>query len=114
MFNIVQVDAMVGMGKYLESNEGYGISYEDTHDMINEHDISSAKGKIYPTFTLKNEKRSQFFKISFDVLDKYVVSATLRRDGTDKFFSGKKYALFPSVSAAWKISNENFLKNVSG
>ena len=62
---------------------------------------------------MKNEKRSQFFKISFDVLDKYVVSATLRRDGTDKFFSGKKYALFPSVSAAWKISNENFLKNVS-
>ena len=113
MFNFVQVDAMAGMGKYLESNEGYGISYEDTHDMINEHDISSAKGKIYPTsHTLKNEKRSQFFKLSFDVLDRYVISATLRRDGTDKFFPGKKYALFPSVSAAWKISNEKFLKDV--
>ena len=84
------------------------------HDAINEHDISSAKGKFYPTsHTGKNEKRSQFFKASFDILDKYVLTATLRRDGTDKFFPGNKYALFPSVSGAWKISNENFLKNIS-
>ena len=61
MFNIVQVDAMVGMGKYLESNEGYGISYEDTHDMINEHDISSAKGKDISNFHIeKREKISVF------------------------------------------------------
>ena len=114
MFNTVQVDALAGIGKYLESYEGYGISYEDVHDAINEHDISSAKGKFYPTsHTGKNEKRSQFFKASFDILDKYVLTATLRRDGTDKFFPGNKYALFPSVSGAWKISNENFLKNIS-
>lgn len=114
LFNTVHVDALAGMGKYLESCEGYGISYEDVHDAINEHDISSAEGKIYPTsHTQKNERRSQFFKASFDILNKYVVSATLRRDGTDKFFPGNKYAMFPSLSAAWKISNENFLKDIS-
>lgn len=114
MFDIVHVDALAGMGKYLESSEGYGISYEDVHDAINEHDISSAEGKIYPTsHTQKNERRSQFFKVGFDILDKYVVSATLRRDGADKFFPGNKYALFPSMSVAWKISNENFLKDIS-
>lgn len=114
MFNTVQIDALAGIGKYLESYEGYGISYEDVHDAINEHDISSAKGKFYPTsHTAKNEKRSQFFKAGFDILDKYVITATLRRDGTDKFFPGNKYALFPSVSGAWKISNENFLKSIS-
>lgn len=42
-----------------------------------------------------------------------MITATLRRDGTDKFFPGNKYALFPSVSGAWKISNENFLKSIS-
>lgn len=89
MFNTVQIDALAGIGKYLESYEGYGISYEDVHDAINEHDISSAKGKFYPTsHTAKNEKRSQFFKAGFDILDKYVITATLRRDGTDKFFPG--------------------------
>ncbi len=41
MFNTVQVDALAyGVS---ESYEGYGISYEDVHDAINEHDISSAK-----------------------------------------------------------------------
>ena len=114
LFNCMHVDALAGMGKYLESSEGYGISYENVHDEINEHDISSAEGKIYPTsHTAKNERRSQFFKASFDILDKYVVSATLRRDGADKFFPGNKYALFPSFAAAWKISNEEFLKNIS-
>lgn len=112
MFNFVEVEALAGIGKYLESSEGYGLSYEDTNDMINEHDISSAKGKFYPTsHTVQNEKRSQFFKASFDILDKYVLSTTLRRDGADKFFPGSKYALFPSVSVAWKISNEKFLKD---
>lgn len=111
--DIIQIDALVGMGKYLEDYEGYSISYEDTNDLINEHNISSATGKITPaSYTGKNQKRSQFAKLSVDVLDRYVVAATLRRDGTDKFFPNKKYALFPSVSAAWKISNESFLRDV--
>lgn len=111
--DIIQVDALVGMGKYLEDYEGYSISYEDTNDLINEHNISSAAGKITPaSYTGKNQKRSQFAKLSVDLLDRYVVAATLRRDGTDKFFPNKKYALFPSVSAAWKISNESFLRDV--
>ena len=47
------------------------------------------------------------------LLDRYVVAATIRRDGTDKFFPGKKYAYFPSVSLAWKLSNEPFMKHIS-
>lgn len=45
--DIIQVDALVGMGKYLEDYEGYSISYEDTNDLINEHNISSAAGKSH-------------------------------------------------------------------
>lgn len=41
------------------------------------------------------------------------LAATIRRDGTDKFFPGKKYAYFPSVSLAWKLSNEPFMKHIS-
>lgn len=60
----------------------------------------------------KDEKRSQFVRASFDFYDRYVLAGTLRRDGTDKFFKGKKYAYFPSVSVAWKIFNEKFMENV--
>ena len=41
-----------------------------------------------------------------------MIAGTLRRDGTDKFFKGKKYCWFPSVSVAWKIFNEEFMKRV--
>lgn len=61
MFNTVQVDALAGIGKYLESYEGYGISYEDVHDAINEHDISSAKGKFYPTSHTRKMRRDRSF-----------------------------------------------------
>ena len=40
-----------------------------------------------------------------------MLSATVSRDGTDKFFKNKKYAWFPSVSAAWKIFNESFMNH---
>ncbi|MGL4292026.1 MAG: SusC/RagA family TonB-linked outer membrane protein [Bacteroidales bacterium] len=112
--DIVQVDALAGLGKYLEDYEGYAVSYENVHDIINEHNIGSASGRITPnSYTGKNEKRSQFVKASADVLDRYVVSMTLRRDGTDKFFPENKYAVFPSVSAAWKVSNEPFLRDIT-
>lgn len=112
--NIVKLDAIVGMGLYLENTEGLSTYYENTNDKIGNDKIDIAAGPFYPeTYKTGNEKRSQFVRVSVDVLDRYVLTASLRRDGTDKFFPGQKYALFPSVSLAWKISNESFLRNVS-
>ncbi|MEO8764494.1 MAG: SusC/RagA family TonB-linked outer membrane protein [Ginsengibacter sp.] len=45
--------------------------------------------------------------------DKYLVGATIRRDGSSKFGSEKRYGTFPSFSLGWRISNENFMKNVN-
>jgi len=42
---------------------------------------------------------------------KYLVTASVRRDGSSRFGANKKYGVFPSWSAAWKISSENFFKN---
>src|SRR5690606_19020810 len=58
-----------------------------------------------------SERRSQFARLNVDILDKYMLGGTLRRDGTDKFFPGKKYALFPSVSVGWKMENESFVQD---
>ncbi len=52
-------------------------------------------------------------RINYNYADKYLVTATLRRDGSSRFGSGNKWGLFPSVSAAWRISKEDFFKNVS-
>lgn len=111
--DIVNVDAVVGLGVYNQSGEGLEVDYKNANDNIGPDNIAAAEGPFTPTSSRwENEKRSQFARVGVDVLDRYVISGTVRRDGTDKFFPGKKYAWFPSVSAAWKISNEPFMKNV--
>jgi iron complex outermembrane receptor protein len=43
--------------------------------------------------------------------DKYLLTATIRGDGSNKFGKNNKYAYFPSLAAAWNITNEDFLKD---
>jgi TonB-linked SusC/RagA family outer membrane protein len=55
---------------------------------------------------------SQFARLTYQFGDKYIVTGTIRRDGSSKFDTGHKYGTFPSGSVAWRIKNESFLKNV--
>ncbi|MFD2573890.1 SusC/RagA family TonB-linked outer membrane protein [Spirosoma soli] len=52
-------------------------------------------------------------RINYDYKDKYLVTATLRRDGSSRFGENTKYGNFPGIALGWNISNEDFLKNVS-
>lgn len=111
--DVVSIDAVLGMGLYNSSGDGLEVDFKNANDNIGADNIAAAEGPFTPTSSKwENEKRSQFGRLAVDVLDRYVVSATLRRDGTDKFFPSKKYAWFPSVSAAWKITAEPWMKNV--
>lgn len=111
--DIVNVEAVLGMGIYNQSGSSLEVDYKNANDNIGPDNIAAAEGPFTPTSSKwANEKRSQFARVAVDVLDRYVVSGTVRRDGTDKFFPGKKYAWFPSVSVAWKLSNEPFMKNI--
>lgn len=56
---------------------------------------------------------SQFARVNYRLMDKYLFTATVRRDGSSKFAENNRYGVFPSASVAWRIKNENFLKNVS-
>ncbi|MDQ0109933.1 TonB-linked outer membrane protein, SusC/RagA family [Chitinophaga terrae (ex Kim and Jung 2007)] len=54
---------------------------------------------------------SYFARATYNLMDKYLFTATGRVDGSSKFGKNNKYAFFPSVGAAWRIGQENFLKN---
>ena len=109
----LSLNVVAGMGRYLSNGTGLGVTYNDINDVLGNDNISAATGDIKPTSDRwSNEKRSQFGRFSIDILDRYVLAATLRRDGTDKFFKDKKYSWFPSASVAWKIYNEKFMENV--
>jgi len=53
-------------------------------------------------------------RINYDYKDKYLVTATIRRDGSSKFGVNTKYGNFPGLALAWNISNEPFMKGVKG
>ncbi|MCI0522808.1 MAG: TonB-dependent receptor [Bacteroidales bacterium] len=56
---------------------------------------------------------SLFARVNYDLLDRYMVTAIIRRDGSSRFGDENKYGVFPSVSAGWVISRENFMADLS-
>lgn len=61
----------------------------------------------------KNELQSWFGRANYGYQDKYLLTATLRADGSSKFGRNNRYGIFPSFAAGWNISKENFLSDVS-
>jgi TonB-dependent starch-binding outer membrane protein SusC len=62
-----------------------------------------------------NEGRllSQFAKVDYNLGDKYYLSGTIRRDGSSNFSKANQYGIFPAFSAAWRVSGESFMKDLS-
>jgi TonB-linked SusC/RagA family outer membrane protein len=59
----------------------------------------------------KNELQSFFGRLNYGFSDKYLITATLRADGSSKFGDNNKYGYFPSVALGWNIINEKFMSN---
>ena len=111
--DVVDLTAVAGMGVYYTNYFNHYFYYTNTIDAIGNDLAGVAEGPYTVNSSRSaNEKRSQFARVSADFLDRYVISASVRRDGTDKFFPSKKYGVFPSVSVAWTITGEQWMKNV--
>ncbi|MDF9830831.1 TonB-dependent receptor [Parabacteroides sp. PF5-6] len=60
-----------------------------------------------------NRMISTFARAHYSFDERYMVTATVRRDGSSKFGKNHKWGTFPSVSAAWGISQESFMKDIT-
>ncbi len=56
---------------------------------------------------------SMFARATYGFDSRYLFTASIRRDGSSRFGANNKWGLFPSISTAWNIANEGFLKNNS-
>lgn len=54
---------------------------------------------------------SLFARVNYSFNDKYILTATLRRDGSSRFGANNKWGMFPSISAAWRITEESFMED---
>jgi TonB-linked SusC/RagA family outer membrane protein len=65
------------------------------------------------SWSYENRRLSYFGRLQYDYNSKYLLSAMLRRDASSRFGDGNKFAYFPSATAGWIISDENFMKGIN-
>ncbi len=63
------------------------------------------------SYPLSDRLLSFFGRVNYDYKGRYLVSGTLRADGSSKFAQGDQWGVFPAVSAAWRIADESFMKS---
>lgn len=56
---------------------------------------------------------SWYGRVNYSLMDRYLFTATVRRDGSSKFGAGNRFGTFPSVSLAWRASEEEFIKKLN-
>jgi TonB-linked SusC/RagA family outer membrane protein len=93
-----------------------GYSYNNYLTKIYNYADLNARGDTitkpqYPFDEPEHTLISFFGRVNYFYNDKYLLTATLRRDGSSRFSPSNRWGLFPSVALAWSVSNEDFLKN---
>jgi TonB-linked SusC/RagA family outer membrane protein len=74
-------------------------------------DLTLANNKPSGT-AQKNELQSYFGRATYQFKERYLLTGTVRVDGSTKFGENKKYGTFPSFSAGWRISEEPFMQSI--
>lgn len=97
--------------------------YEQTMNLNNEYrsfsdgnfglnDVSMGTPYTWKSGKSREGIVSFFGRLSYNYDERYLVTATLRADGSSKFARGNQWGYFPSASAAWRISEESFMEDV--
>ncbi len=109
------INALVGMEakkEYGEHLQGYGRGLV-IEDLDYRYLDTVTEGKNVGNNSSSYAMVSYFGKVNYDYDDKYLISGTLRRDASSRFGRTNNSAIFPSVSAGWRISREKFMENTS-
>ena len=64
---------------------------------------------LYTPTTLE----SQFLRVDYSFMDRYLIGATVRRDGSSRFGPSTRFGVFPAFTAGWRISEEQFFKGIT-
>ncbi|MFH6997443.1 SusC/RagA family TonB-linked outer membrane protein [Flavobacterium sp. FlaQc-57] len=106
------VNAMLGeemQEQHWENLYGYRSGYiTNGATDLNAGDPTTARNS---NASITRSLSSYFGRVFYSFDDKYLLTATLRRDGSSQFAKDNRWDWFPSAALAWKVSNENFLKN---
>ena len=116
-FGIHNVDVLVGQ-EALNSGVGRNINgngqspFSQDPNYVNLNTVQSTGRVVGSGFGRGVNFFSVFSRLNYSLNDKYIVTALVRRDGSSRFGANNRYGVFPAASAAWRISSEEFMKNL--
>jgi len=83
-------------------------------DLLGANGIPAGSGKVRPLLFVEESKLASFFgRVNLSVLDRYLLTLSVRRDGSSRFGEDNRWGTFPSAAFAWRISDEAFMDGVS-
>jgi TonB-linked SusC/RagA family outer membrane protein len=97
-------DYTSGQGGSIQGFPNFDPNYVNLSTGTTNKNLYSGKGS--------NSLFSEFARLDYIFDNKYLLNATIRRDGSSKFPKNQRYGYFPAVSAGWRISQESFMKNI--
>ena len=113
--DLVRIDATLGVTyddyNYLNQNT---IGRQFSFFELRENGLSKAGVTEFPQPEQKDYQLFSYLaRVNLSFLDRYLVTASMRADGSSKFAKGNRWGYFPSASVAWRIEQEEFLRDVS-
>ncbi|WP_423130185.1 TonB-dependent receptor [Gaoshiqia sp. Z1-71] len=106
--------AMIGNTYQIFENRTFSAGTQGfASDVIETNDLSLGTQSLNEVGSFASERRllSYIGRINYGFDDKYLLTASIRADGSSNFGTNKRYGYFSSFSGAWKIINESFLKD---
>lgn len=106
---------MAGAGYYFSENSGFQVeaigfftdAFRDDNLSV-AHDLERSR---LGSFRNEQAKLSQFMRVNYSFMDRYILTLVGRHDGSSIFAEDHKWGFFPGISAAWLISDESFLRD---
>ncbi len=92
-----------------------GYDYQYWKSATPQYDTYNCLGESTSVIAASDQRHallSYYGRLNYTLLDRYTVTATLRRDGTSRFSEDERWGTFPSVAVAWRLSEETFMKNI--
>ncbi|MDR1583010.1 MAG: SusC/RagA family TonB-linked outer membrane protein [Prevotellaceae bacterium] len=103
--------------KYSMKNYGFdfdpvGVWNIGSGSYLNNPNISDPKPEMYSQKAITERLFALFGRVNYSFKDRYIATATIRREGSSKFAQDNRWGTFYGLSAAWRLSEESFLKDV--
>ncbi|HZG25379.1 MAG TPA: TonB-dependent receptor, partial [Chitinophagaceae bacterium] len=96
--------------------QNYRVSSIEAQGMPSEtllwHDLSAGQVRSFDSNEQEWSLLSYMARLNYTLQDKYLITLSARRDGSSRFGENRKFGFFPSAAFAWRLVEENFLRNV--